>query len=223
MKPIPKPQLSVAPAALAVDLTEAKTFMRVDASTEDTQITTMIKAAIGYVEKHISKKLINQTWNTFYDCFPNYQSGNDEWWDGVRDGAINQLTGAYGALQLPFEQVSSVTSIETFDNTDTSFAFAGSNYYTSLIEGKISLRLGSVWPTTVLRPQDGIKVIGVFGYGATSTAIPDDIRQAILMIVSKLYEHRGDNVEGEEARTTAFTIPNTAMVLLEGYRRMRIG
>lgn len=48
------------PAALAVDLAEVKTFLRIDGSADDTSVSMMIKAATLTVESYLRRSLITQ-------------------------------------------------------------------------------------------------------------------------------------------------------------------
>lgn len=224
MKPIPKAVLSTAPAALAVDLTALKSFMRIDGSGEDTLLTILAKSATERIEEYIAQKLITQTWNIFYDSFGYKPS--DQWHDGVKDGIISDYAGgAPSFLDLPFGPLVSVTAFKTYADDDTASTFAASNYTldTKGPFGRVALRMGAVWPTTVLRPVNGIEINGaVFGYGASNTSVPSAIQHAIMLTVSKVYENRGDSASGEFFGVGGFTIPNTAQMLLAPYVRHRV-
>ena len=224
MKAISKAVLSSAPAALAVDLTALKSFMRITGSGEDSLLTLLAKSATERIEEYIAQKLITQTWNIFYDSFGYKPS--DLWHDGVKEGIISDYTGgASSFLDLPFGPLVSVVQFRTYDDNDTSNVFASSNYSldTKGPFGRIALRTGAVWPATVLRPVNGIEINGaVFGYGATYAAVPAAIQHAIMLTVSKVYENRGDAASGEFFGVGGFTIPNTAQLLLSPYVRHRV-
>jgi uncharacterized phiE125 gp8 family phage protein len=173
----------------------------------------IIKSATEKVEKIIAKKLINQTWEIYFDHFP--LTKNNDWWEGSRDGAISELYGDCPHLNLPFGPISSVTSVNTYDDDNTAYLFASTSYYADTISsvGRISLKSGSVWPSTVLRPANGIKIEAVFGYGADATVIPNDICLAITTLAARMYEHRGDELP---------EIPKQVMTLLAPYEEIRI-
>lgn len=224
MKQIPTTKLLTPPATLAVSLDDLKAFMRVDGNTEDALITTFAKAAIARIEKYVSHKLITQTWEILYDRFPGY--GSVELGDvtGVVDASRSILNGCGNEIELPFGRVQSVESFKTIDNDDNEYLFAASNYSVDTVsyQGRIALRLGQVWPATVLRSVNGIKIKVVVGYGDSADDVPEEIRQAIMLTVAKLYENRGDNSNSEFFGSAGFTLPNTAMMLLEPFRRIKL-
>lgn len=223
MKPIAKPVLRTAPTGLAADLTQTKSFLKVEGSDEDTLITALIKAVTERLETETGLKFITQKWDIYYDHFPSKPV--DDWWDGVRDGALSQLYTSSDTIDLPFGRLNSIAAFKTIDESDTEYTFAASNYSldTTGPFGRIGLKIGQVWPQTILKPFNGIKIEeATFGFGATYLSVPEAIQQAIKMTVAKLYENRGDNSSGESFGTQGFTIPNTAMVLLGPYLRHRI-
>lgn len=208
-------KLVTGPANLAVSVQEAKDYLRVDESAEDGRIELMIRAATSRLENLIDCKFITQTWDYFLDNFPT-QRRADDWWDGTRDGTISALLGTASTIKLPIGPLQSVTSFETISDAETTFVFDPANYAldTSSHLGRISLRIGSVWPATVLRANHGIKIRAVVGFAATSGALPSDIRQSILGLVGMMYEHRGDELP---------KIPAEVIMLIEPYRRVKIG
>jgi uncharacterized phiE125 gp8 family phage protein len=56
-----------APASEPITLAQAKTYLRVDVTTEDTVITDMIVAARMTAENWLRRSLINQVWKLAYD------------------------------------------------------------------------------------------------------------------------------------------------------------
>lgn len=222
-KPIPKSVLVTAPTERPVSLDEVKNFMRVDHSLDDTLIELLIKAATERVEKYIDQRLITQTWDIFFDRFPNSPAGIEDL-EGVVDASKSILSGGSSAISLPLAPVQSVEYFKTYDNDDASYTFPASQYQVDTVDqqAEIALRIGAVYPATVLRPRNGIQIRTVLGWGATADSVPPEIRMAIMMVVNKLYENRGDSAEGENFGFSGFTLPNTAMMLLEPYRRIKM-
>jgi len=70
-------------------------------------------------------------------------------------------------------------------------------------------------PLNAVNPG-GLVIRYTSGYGGTAEDVPWAIRQAILMLVAHLYEHRGD--EGDEA----VELPLTVKTLLQPYRVMQL-
>ena len=59
-----------APSVEPVATSEAKAFLRVDHSTQDTLIAELVKAARTQVEQDTGRSLINTTWDLTFDEFP---------------------------------------------------------------------------------------------------------------------------------------------------------
>lgn len=223
MRPIAKAVLHTAPAVLAVDLTALKSFLKIDGSSEDAMVTAIAQAAIERLEAYTALKFINQKWTIYYDSFGFVPS--KEWWDGERDGAIGSLSSSSKFLDLPFGKAQSITTFNTYGEDDVAVEFASTNWQldTVSMRPRVALKTSAVWPTTVLRPMNGVELLGVqFGFGSSYTSVPDAIQQAIKITVAKLYENRGDSPNAEFFAMSGFTIPNTAQVLLNPYVQYRI-
>lgn len=221
---IAKPKLITAPVLLPVGLEEVKTYLRVDGSTEDSLITAAILSATIRLEEMCERKFVTQTWDIYFDYFAG--THKNDWWDGEREGAISMLYSPIKHIDLPFGPLQSVTGFYTYDDDGTEYEFSSSSYVVDTIspQGRVSLKLGQTWPSTVLRATNGIKIRGVFGYGvgytvspAAASLVPVNIQQAILLTVGKIYENRGDSQDAE-----FLTIPNTAMMLLGPYMKVKV-
>lgn len=204
---------TVAPSESVVTVAELKDYLRVDESAEDTRIAVMLEAATSRLEEFCDRKFITQTWEIYFDQFP--YSQNDDWWDGVRDGAISMLQGQGEHIYMPFGRLQSLTSFKTYDDDNNEYTFDASNYYVDTVGpfGRVSLKTGGVWPATVLRPTNGIKLTGVFGFG-NAASVPPDIKLAVMQFAAIMYEHRGDELP---------KIPAECMLLLEPYRSIKVG
>ena len=154
--------LETAPAAEPISTSEAKSHLRVDVSDDDTLIGKMIVAARHACEKYTGRALINQTWEVFLDAWPPGQSVPI--WEGTRVGPATLLDGLVTGIDLPKSPLSSVTTIETYDDNDAATTFAASNYFvdTASEPGRIVLRSGSSWPQPT-RVANGIEITIVAG------------------------------------------------------------
>uniref|UniRef100_A0A6M3K180 Putative head-tail connector n=1 Tax=viral metagenome TaxID=1070528 RepID=A0A6M3K180_9ZZZZ len=85
-----------------------------------------------------------------------------------------------------------------YDTDNTEAYFDASNYFMDLKSepGRISLAYGKSWPTTTLRPVNGIKVTFTAGYGDAASSVPAAVRQAMLLLIGHLYENREAVVTG---------------------------
>lgn len=203
----------ITPTTQAIPLAEAKEYLRVDQSDEDTIINRQVRSAESLVKNYLNQSLKNETYTYTLDNWPCPE--RDVWWDGVRDGAINQLTGDADYIDLPWGPFVNVTNFETIDDSDTSYTFASSNYKVDSTSkhGRVSLAEGAVWPATVLRSNSGIVITFTAGFGTDDSDVPEAIRQGVLETLGALYERRGDAFTG---------LPAAALNLLETYRAVNI-
>jgi hypothetical protein len=208
---ITKSILNTAPASPPVSLATMKTYLRVDGTSEDAEISAMINAATQRLEALSDRKFVSQKWDIYLDGFPcSYESNS--WWDGTRDGAISELYSASNKIILPFGPLISVEEFNTYDDDNTEYAFDASNFNidTASPFGVIALKSGSVWPQTVLRTLNGIIIQATFGYAS----VPQDIQEAVKILTAALYENRGDEIP---------KIPAQCSLLIEPYRRFKVG
>lgn len=185
------PTQIVTPAAAAVIATsDVKVHLRVDHSTEDTYIGALVTAATKHCEEILSRALITQTLALYLDGFP----------------LCRQID-----LRAPLQ---SVTSVAYVDDAGDSQTFSSSNYHvdTKTTPGRIVLDDTATWPSTDDRPN-AVTITYIAGYGGTSAAIPDDIKQAIYLIVGEWYRNR------ENSSEVAYKdIPFAAHALLHPHR-----
>ncbi len=162
--------LVTGPAAEPVSTAEAKTHFRVDHSSEDTLIESLVKAARSLVEKRTGRSLITQTHRWELDGFP-----------------------CRGYLLLPRAPVQSVTEIRYFgEDDDTGTVIDADDYIvdTGPEPARIVLKRNVLWPTATLEAARGIRIPFVSGYGAAGASVPEGLKIAIKMMAATWYEHR---------------------------------
>jgi uncharacterized phiE125 gp8 family phage protein len=69
-----------------------------------------------------------------------------------------------------------------------------------------------------LRPANGIEISLRVGYGATPTAVPEPLRQALRLLVAHWYDHR----DPAEVTMPGAKVPAAVSALLAPYRRPRV-
>lgn len=221
--------LLIEPAIEPITLSEAKTHLRVDFTDDDTLITTLIIVARQAVEEFLGRALITQTWQVFYDRFPDFFYGQIDGCDITSVGSFElpvnffQDRGRRRAreIELLKPPLQSVTHVKTFDNDDTETTFSTDSYQVSVYggvaptRGRITLRDGATFPFFT-RNADGIEIQFIAGYGDAASDVPEQIKQAMLLIIAKLYEDRGDCDDCDS------TMPKTAKLLLNPYRMIRL-
>jgi uncharacterized phiE125 gp8 family phage protein len=173
-----EPVLITPPSLTPVSLEEAKAQCRIDHDFEDTLLTLLIEAATGHHQRVTGRAFVTQTWRAYFPAF----SSEPLW--------------------LPLRPVQSITSISYFDENDDSQIASSGLYalYSANIGPHIRLTTGSVWPTSYER-NDAVAVTFVAGYGDPED-VPAEICQAILLLVSTLYENRESNVIGQTVQST---------------------
>jgi uncharacterized phiE125 gp8 family phage protein len=147
---------------------------------EDAAITRMIKAARRDCELYQGKVYITQTWDMFLDHFP--------WrrW-----------------IEMPFSPLQTVEFIKYKDLSGSIVTLDASEYEVDAagIEGRVGLAWGRSWPIA----YDGMGVVQIrftAGYGLPDD-VPEEVKQAILMMVADLYSHRGDEAVSTNVRARA--------------------
>lgn len=185
-------RLTTAPATEPVTKAELRTFARTDSTTlPDTEADDLIEAARQWIEDQTSLALIDQTWTISLDNWPGYR---EPWWDGVRQGHLNELRGVPGFVTLPRYPLSSITSVTTYDEDSNSTAVTVADVFdvdTSQVPGRLSLQSGQTWPVAT-RPINAIVIVYVAGYGSAGSDVPMPIRQAVLRLAGHMFDHRGE-------------------------------
>ncbi len=174
-------------STLVVSLNEVKTNLRIDLSntSEDTLITNLILAATNYFELKTGRDLINKTYATYLDNFPGNSSGYAPLMYGNNYNC---------AIKLKKSRVQSITSIKYLVD-DIEVTYASSNYYfTKEADNfpQIFLKQDSSWPSDLDNKAQAVTITFVAGFGTSGSNVPYSIQQAILQLVTYLYENRGD-------------------------------
>lgn len=209
-------KLVSAPGADPVSLSEIKSYLRIDASADDTMLTAFITAATNIVEQWIGRRLITQTWQYWMDTFPSTLKFDALLAEGVTEGKLSEYLSPVKALQIPLYPLQSVTHLKTYPDSGVAVVMDSAEYIVDTVHepGRISLKTFTTWPATVLRPVNGVEIEFVCGYGAAGVNVPTPITQAIKDLVGKFYNNRG---------CEDTTLTGAAVALLRPYKIMRIG
>ena len=91
--------------------------------------------------------------------------------------------------------------IKYYGTDNTVYYMDGSDYFvdTKSEPGRISLAYGEVWPSTTLRPANGVCIVFTAGYGSAASSVPQNIKAAILLLLGHLYENREAVIVGQTA------------------------
>ena len=185
--------LKTAPAAEPISLDEAKRHVRIDIdeTDHDDYLHDLITVAREQVEMITWRKLITQTWYGYLQDWPG---------------------GKY--IELPFGKLQSVTAIKYTDVDGDESTWSSDEYIvgTDYQKGRVTLADGYTWPTEVLYPSNPIEIEFVCGYGL-AVSVPAQIKHAMKMIVSELFENRETSIIG-----TTFNEMETINNLVSDYR-----
>lgn len=200
------------PAVEPVTLATAKAHLRVDNNDDDTLIATYLTAARNWAEEYLGRTLITQQLQyviqpqPFTGAFPYlalpFPVAIYPLWYPWPD-AMNYPT------ELPRAPVQSVDAISYGVWGSPDVVIAADQYQADLNFGRIQFTPGAAPPSS-----DHLAITFTAGYGADGSAVPGAIIAGILMLLSAMYENRGD-VPGEP--------PATARMLLAMYRRVSFG
>lgn len=185
-------KLVMAPASDPVDLATAKAHLRVDGTDENALIAALIAAARQYVEVVTRRALIAQTWELVLDAFP-----------------------AGDIVPIPLPPLRSVTALTCTDNNGIATVWDAVNYVvdTDSEPGRLVLAYGKSWPSITLAPAGGVRVRFEAGYG-DAAAVPEGIKQAMLLLIGHWFEHR----EGVNIGNIVNELPFAVDSLLWPYR-----
>ena len=167
-------------AKVLVAACEFGTSILVNAATtaQDDLLTDLIQTARISVENDTRRALITQVW----DYFPK------DWPEGDR-------------LKIPFGNLKTVSSVKHKDTAGTETTMTENIDY--IVEtngdqcGFLVLPYGCTWPTVTLYPSKPISIRFTCGYGDTGADVPSPAKTAMKMLISKLFENRGEDVVGQ--------------------------
>lgn len=160
-----------APAVEPIDLAEAKEHLRQPLSDDDSLITSLIVAARQYAEKYTRRAFITQT----VECKIDYFSD---------------------VIKLPLPPLQSVASIKYIDPDGVLQTLNPSVYLvdTDSTPGRITRDYGESWPETKPVPN-AITITFVAGYGNAGTDVPDTIKLALKLYLTKQYDMDKNELE----------------------------
>ena len=155
-----------------VTTAEAKLWMRVSISTDDTLIASLITAATTYLEGQMNREFIDETLILKLDRFLN-------------------------EVELPGSPLDSVTSVVYIDTSGDTQTVSTDVFTVDTVAEPGVLRLGfnQTWPIPRTTPN-AVTVTYVSGYGAAGSDVPEEMKTAIKILVAHWYENREAVVVG---------------------------
>lgn len=187
------PLVLTPPAIEPVSLSEAKDFLRILTEDEDGLLGTLITAARLMIEAASGRMLIEQSWRIVLERWP--------------EG---------GEIRLPLSPVRSIAASRVYDGAGVAQAVALTAL--ALVAGSDPplIRVDGPVPPPG-RSRAAIEIDLVAGFGATRDMVPAPLRQAVLRLACRWFEHRGDVVSRDAAR-----LPVEIAALVAPFRRARL-
>lgn len=191
--------LVTAPGAEPILIADARMYLRLTtdggSNPEDDLVNALISSARDMAEADLQRKLITQTWDIFYDCFP---------------------VSSTGVIEIPLPPLQSVTTLK-YTDVDGNEQTLDSGTYTVDTDSqpaRIYPSDDNTWPDT----DDTLKTVEIrviVGYGDAGTDVPPKIITAMKLLIGHWFENRQDAVIG----STVSQVP-TAYKALIGRNRM---
>ncbi len=178
------------PLVEPVSLAEVKAHLRIDHKDEDGPISSYIRAATISMERWLRRALVRQDWRLTLDTWP------------------------IGSLRFPKPPLIAVNAV-TLSRLDGSEDILDPQFYRveSRAEPGFLIPVGRTsLPEPGQRPG-GIGISFTAGYGSDGSAVPEPIRQALLMMVGSYYENRSQ---------TENPVSGAIRSLLSPYRVVRL-
>jgi uncharacterized phiE125 gp8 family phage protein len=191
-----KTEVVTASTAYAVDLEEAKNYLRIEPgeTAHDDVLASLIPVAQGYVESHTGRRLQAQTVNYYIDNWP----GGDH-------------------IKLPYAPLTtSVAPTVTYVDTDSSsITFESTNWVADAVcePGRIVLEYSRSWPSGTLHPRNPIRVQYRCGYDGSS-AVPEMLKLGVKLVVAQYNEFREPLITG----TIITKVPKAVENLIAPYK-----
>lgn len=163
-------------------------------TTGDPLLNMLIAAARQEAETELRRALVTQTWDLYLDAFP------------------------YWEIRLPKPTLQSVTSITYVDTDGVTQTLDASDYLvdTASEPGRVTPVFGGVWPVTRWQ-TNAVKIRFVCGYGAAA-AVPQGIKNWMLMRIGALYENRESLMIGQVFHSAALEASDFTGGLLDPFR-----
>ena len=183
-----------APNIEPVTLAQAKDWLKIEGTSEDTLVSTLIVSSRLVIEQATRRMLITQTWRLLLDVWP----------DGT-------------CVEFPVGPVQDIASIRVRDLAGNAAAVDASAYVADLHRDPARVVFVSPPPSPAW-PVSGIEIDVVAGYGDSADNVPQPLRQAMLMLIARWHQNRGDAL----ADASGMALPDPVVALIGPYRRARL-
>ncbi|MCB1474082.1 MAG: phage head-tail connector protein [Rhodobiaceae bacterium] len=178
------------PASEPVSLAEAKAFLRLDNSDDDTLIDTLIATARVALELRTGRYFVTQGWRYVRDAWPSSR-----------------------LVSLPASPLQSVDAVTVYDDDGDPAVLPATGYIVDTASVPPRLKLRSSALADPGQALNGIEIDLTAGYG-TAADVPAPLKTAILQLVAHWYESREPVAFGDAANP----VPQTVDALVAPYK-----
>lgn len=185
------PILVAGPAVEPVDLAAMRAHLRLDGSDEDDVVAGLVVAARLIVEASAQRLLVKQTWRFVLDRWPHQR-----------------------IVRLPLAPLIAPTRIAVADAAGVVAEYPPDAASVDVNADPPRLLVAAAVPDPGV-PRGGILIEGSFGYGPAAADVPEPLRLATKILVSRWFENRGDLLGLQ-------SLPEEALALLKPFRRPRL-
>lgn len=168
------------PQVEPIGLEEAKAHLNITSSRHDAYIASLISASRRQLERYLNRVMITQKWKVYYDC-----------WNG-------ELLIPFGNLQI-VENESVVVKYYDISGAQKTLTEQYFWVVNSLDPARIVRKYDAVYPELQYGRPDAIEIAFTAGYGDDASAIPDDLRHAMKLMIADYFDQRGEVVVGMQA------------------------
>ena len=161
------------PAEEPVTLAQAKLHCKEETNAQDTLIDDAITTAREYCEGVQNRAYITQTLAITLDRFP------------------------VTPFELPRPPLQGSVVITYLDEDGTPHTIPAADYVVDPngFKGRIALKRSAAWPSVTLREIGAVTIQFVAGYGDTAAAVPNKVKQAMLLLVGDMYRFREASID----------------------------
>lgn len=150
-----KTRVKTGPVSEPIDLTTAKSFLRIDGTDSDIMISSLITAGRTFAEETTGISIASKTYEIAFDCYPP------------------------NIIKVPYPNLQSLVSVTVTDEYGVTSSVATTNFVVDTIGSTIIKDRDANYKTTTLREANGVLI----EYTAGFSTVPEDIKQAILLYV----------------------------------------
>lgn len=209
------------PTAYPVTLAEAKLQLGIGASENgfDALVNTLIAAATANAEAFTGLRIMPQTVKLVLPAFPDKKKPVDLVTSEIETQVKREPVDLIAA---PVKSITTVAYTDQ-DNAGQTLTGGGTNYWPMGLDQQsiypfIVPERVQGWPNTLKGKPDAVQITMIAGYDSADD-VPVDIKVAILMRVSSLFDSRGEATVG----TSVAPNLNTMHTMLSPYKRVRAG